>query len=166
MAGAVAAGPKNARTPSWNIVSSGPPDVEGELAARHQDPTHFAHALRAVRKILEPFLAEHDIEAVIVKRKFGSASEMPLDIGVLMCGIEHGFVDLDPGDLAVRFAYSIHLSGDQAGTACNVQHAVAILTAGLKDEIVSPWRLHGVCIMGVETRSITANLLSTHVSLL
>ena len=47
------------------------PHVDGYPPSGCKHPMHLTHALRTIRKVLETLLAEHDIEATILKRQFG-----------------------------------------------------------------------------------------------
>ena len=103
------------------------PDAHRKSPARNKDPSHLLHGGGTVRKVLQPLLAQYEIETAICERHRGRAALAPLYLGVIPGDAQHTFVDIDPGDRAEFLAGQSHTGGDKARAASDVQNPVAIL---------------------------------------
>ena len=59
-----------------------PPHIEAKHSAGGENSQHFFHTGGTVGKVLEPLLAEHDVEAAIGEGHISGTAEIPLYIGV------------------------------------------------------------------------------------
>ena len=133
------------------------PYVDGYPPSGCKHPIHFTHTLRTIRKVLETLLAEHDIEATIVKWQFGRTAQMPVNVrSCPSCSVQHHLIDINASDLAGRPADGIDFTGDQTRATCDIENSVAIFALGLADQVLGPRLLHRIGIAHVERRRIAA----------
>src|SRR6476660_9253817 len=68
------------------------PDVERHPATRDKDPRNLVHRSLPVREVLQPLLAQHDVETRIWKRHCRRAPKLPVDAWVLPSRVEHALI--------------------------------------------------------------------------
>ena len=125
------------------LVLQAAPHAQCEPPAWDQDTTHFAQRCRAVREELQPLVTAHQVEGGLSKGQRRRVPFAPLDRWPIRMRNgarhgQHGRVEIEADHVPGRADAGGGRTGDRAGAAGEIEHALARARRGDLDQILPP----------------------------